>query len=68
LIDSLNKIEGRFLFFAMVVLVLCFDMFSSSAGMTDLAKMLVSAYAGYMTGQQAAAAGGMIPAQNPKGV
>jgi hypothetical protein len=54
MIESMNKIEPRIFFFLILVMVLCFDMFSHQAGMTDLAKMLVSAYAGYMTGQQQA--------------
>jgi hypothetical protein len=51
MIDAINKIEDRLLFFALLVMLLLFDVFTQSGSVSELARMLMTAYAGYITGR-----------------
>jgi hypothetical protein len=47
----LNEVEDRVYFFIIIVMMICFDAFTKQNSMTDLAKLLIVAYASYMTGK-----------------
>ncbi len=51
MIDAINKIEDRILFFVIIVMMVAFDAFTKQTSMTELAKMIMPAYAGYMAGR-----------------
>jgi len=50
LVQTINGIDIKILFFILIVLILCFCVFTHNTAMIDLAKMLLAAYAGYLTG------------------
>lgn len=51
MIDKLNRIDEKLLFFALVVMLILLDAFTVSPAMTELAKLMLPAYAGYMVGK-----------------
>lgn len=51
MIDALNRIDEKIFFFGLVVLLILLDAFTTSPSITELAKQLLPAYAGYMVGK-----------------